>query len=320
LIPGLAESWIKPDFRFDRIVFTNLEGAQKFLESIELSNWGIPRIICSPHHAYDLDNIFHILGSQAPQTKLEILCGDTLEEKTSLGFFLEDKLAEYRLETPPRCSLVHPNYEIEYRKIAKKSKKRTRKPPAAFQRLLKKKAPEIYPDTIGNDYYARPVFHAFATQQIAQELASEESEIENDARSSLPLPPSPLKYYDLQPPNGAIEFRFEKYMSVREFPTIIDTLQDLIQHNSRNIEMIRINLLYESWQTEQDFHNAGRDRCFFTWNDFKFAFRESNIDVLQGLENHNSTTLYFQLTPQILPDDFRIQILESCFNAHAMLR
>ena len=288
LLPGLAESWTSPDFRFDRIIFTNLEGAQKFLEAIELSNWGIPRIICSPHHAYDLDNIFQILGSEAPKIKLEILCGDTSQEKTSLGYFLEDKLAEYRLETPPRCSLVHPIYEIEYKTITKKSKKRTRKPPAPFQRFLKKKAPELYPHTIGNDYYARPVFQAFSTQQITQELTSEGPEIKEEARSPLPLPSSPLKYYDLQPPKGGIEFRFENYVPFSKFSTILDTLQNLMQHDPAYFEMIRINLLYESWQTEQDFHNAGRDRCFVTWNDFEFAFRESNVDVLQRLGKSNS--------------------------------
>ena len=320
ILLDLGKSWINTDFRFDRIIFTNLEDAQKFLGLIKLSEWGIPRIICSPHHAYDLDIIFQMLGDEASKVKLEILCVDTNEEKTSLGYFLEDKLAEYRLETPPRCSLVHPSYEIEYKTIEKKSKKRTRKPPAPFQRFLKKKAPNIYPHTIGNDYFARPVFQAFSKQKLTLDLTSEGSKNGEDVQMPLPLPPSPLKYYDLQPPKGGIEFRFEKNVSFHEFPAIVNSLHSLMEFHSMGIKMLRINLLYESWQTEQDFHKAGRDRCFFTWNDFEFAFRESNIDVLQGLENHNSTVLYFQLTPQILPDDFRIQILESCFNAHAMLR
>ncbi|MCK5342825.1 MAG: hypothetical protein KAR20_05445, partial [Candidatus Heimdallarchaeota archaeon] len=136
----------------------------------------------------------------------------------------------------------------------------------------------------------------------------------------LPLPASPLKYYDLQSPEGGIEFRFEHYVSFRGLKTFIESLQAFMELHPRSIEMLRMNLLYENWQNDIDFHSAGRDRCFFTWNDFEFAFREINIHALQQLDNHNSSGIYFQLTPQILPNDFRITILESRFNARAILR
>ncbi|MCK5343977.1 MAG: hypothetical protein KAR20_11265, partial [Candidatus Heimdallarchaeota archaeon] len=212
-----SDNWIKADFRFDRIVFTNLAVGQTFLQTISFTEWGKPKIICSPHQAYDLDAIFRILGPDAPKTKLEILCGDTPEEKTSLGYFLEDKLPEYALETPPRCSLVHPNYEIDYKIVSKKYKRRTRKPPAPFQRFLKRKAPNRYPQIIGNDYYARPVFQAFANLKISQESTAEEERIKEESRLPLPMPASPLKYYDLQAPQEGIEFRFDKYISMEKF-------------------------------------------------------------------------------------------------------
>lgn len=319
-IISLADSWINPDFRFDRIVFTNLDVAQEFLRAIEASDWGIPKIICSPQYAYELDEIFRILGSEANKIKLEILCADTSEERTTLGYFLEDKLEEYGLENPPRCSLVHLNYEIDYKTVSKKIQRRTRKPPAPFQRFLKKKAPTRYPQIIGNDYFARPVFQAFVHQMIEQDEQEKQAENEESRRSPLPLPSSPLKYYDLQSPNGGIEFRFEKYVPFAQFKKIINILQSLVELHPTGIEMLRINLLYESWQTDQDFHNAGRDRCYFAWNDFEFAFRESNSTILQNLSNGNVAALYFQLTPQILPDDFRITLLESIFNTHVIMR
>ena len=351
LLSKLSESWKNPFVKINRIIFSNLATARQFLEQISATQWKSvnqdqipecekckansdenleenleetkilakpPQIITSSENAYEIERILNLFGDFQPILKTELLCQDTPKTLDTLKYFMQDKYPDLCLITPVRCSLVHNEYEIDTT-TAKKRKKKNRKPPAAFQRFLKKIAPHLYPNSIGNDYYGKPVFSSYLTlfnniissSQSQNETASEiEQKIEHF--DQIPLPPSPLKFYDLQSREGEIELRFETYLPLGIFLDWMQILQKLADQFENSLEMLRCSVVYDYWETDLEQKSAKNDRFFFTWNDVEFAYQEKNNPYLSLFtKNSGSGSIYLKLTPFIEDSDFRVQLLET---------
>ncbi|UYP44117.1 hypothetical protein NEF87_000402 [Candidatus Lokiarchaeum ossiferum] len=351
LLSQLSESIKNPFVKINRIIFSNFATARQFLEQISDTPWKTqtqdiipkcdqcntdldknidenqvesqisikaPKIITSNESAYEIERVLRIFGEYQSTIKTEILCSDTSEALDTMKYFLQDKFPDLCLTTPIRCSLVHNEFEIDTTNN-KKTRKKNRKPPAPFQRFLKISAPHLYPNSIGNDYYGNPVFSSYLTlfnnmlsPSLSENASYTEIEQKIEQFDQIPLPPSPLKYYDLQTKEGEIELRFQTYLPLPLFMDWMNVLKRIIDQFDQSLEMFRCSLVYDHWETELEQKSAKLDRFFFSWNDIEFAYTEKNYLFLsQFSAKPGSGALYLKLTPFIEDSDFRIQLLES---------
>ena len=129
----------------------------------------LPTIICSVDTAYNLQGILTPFGNFSQDLKLEVLSDDSQSSLDNLQFFLQDKIDEFHMITPCKCSIIHPSFEIDFT-VHARIKKRSHKPPLSFNKLLKSAKPAWYPQTVGAEYYGQPVFNSFIQLHNTQSL------------------------------------------------------------------------------------------------------------------------------------------------------
>jgi len=353
------------NIRLDRIIFSNLSAANSFIsyffknQKNEISNTpsssqntenlytddNTISIVCPLNSIYEIEPLLNNINKNGINYKMEILCSDNPKSIEDLQFLLQDKLPELNLKTIPRFSLIYPDYQINLADSSKKIRKRNRKPPIKFQNILKKYAPQIYPNSIGNDYFGKAVFDSYLTiysnlvNQMKKDTKKETHNLEDyhNLQQDFDInekyqqynniqPPSPLKYYDFQENSSDIEFRFKAYLTLDQFihlfeKELVNFEEDnILEDFSNSIKMLRISCVYDQWTTDFQQKSAANDRFFLTWNDIEFAYREKNLFHLKNFKhNENIGSAYFQLTPSIEDKDFRIQIIEDIFQSQVYL-
>jgi hypothetical protein len=338
----LKVHWENPHIKLERIVFPNLTFARLFLMNLPFSSWeklnrkvvsaecskecqkntqelanptlsttdlnfSVPHIYCSPDTAYELTGLLNTLGPEKKKIKMEILTEDTSESRSSLTYFLQDKVHEYELESIPLCSIVHESYEIALDKQETKSKKRNAKPPASFQRILKKSKPDWFPAIMGTEYYGKKVLESFIKLHLTQPY---------NIIQQL-YPECPLKYYDLTT-EGTVELRFKETIPLSNFMVWLDYLQRLSKELKCNPLMIRIAIRFDNWISDGNSKSASSDKFVFSWNDVDMAFQQQDFPQLgkfiQDSNPSSLSTIYFYLTSLIENDDFRIRLLQEIFD------
>ncbi len=267
----------------------------------------LPTIICSVDTAYNLQGILTPFGNFSQDLKLEVLSDDSQSSLDNLQFFLQDKIDEFHMITPCKCSIIHPSFEIDFTVQDARIKKRSHKPPLSFNKLLKSAKPAWYPQTVGAEYYGQPVFNSFIQLHNTQSLKQIKSL----------YPPRPMKYYDLLQNEGEIELRFDKFLPIPVFHQCLVQLQKAMKKTESNPLMIRCSYVYDGWSADGLYKVAGKDRFLFTWNDVELGFQQQNYsDLLPFLnikDQHHLAGYYFELTPMIEEQDFRIERIKKDF-------
>ncbi len=367
-IESLSRIWENPTFKLDRVIFSNLSSARQFLEQMIGTGWydriqrekkqnGFqcqsgcghsadepkfvntldpiepPLIVTGLESLYGITPLLNILHSEDTRLKMEILTSDVPTSLHELGLYLQDSLHELHLTASPRFSEVCSQYEIDFTTNKKRPKKRTRRPSAAFQKILKKYGKTHFPPIMGNQYYGREVFNSFLSlysSQIDRMKAAEENDIVNSYERSQKLsdvhPQSPMKVYDLAE-EGWCEFRFTGSIPPELLARWLANLREVLEKTGGGLEMLRISCLHDAWVSEENYKRAGSDNFYLTINDVELAYLQQNgefcseyVKIHKEAEQpkHQYAT-YFQLTPPIGEPDFRINLIKKILKLENMI-
>ena len=319
-----SENWSNPEIRLERIVFSKLSTAKQFIESYykikpkkKSNKIQTPSIICSLDSVYEINNILEMIDCTR-KIKTEILCEQFTNLEDDLQYFIQDKLPELIPKIDPTFSLIQNEYEIKFSHLLGKKRKRiSKKPPVYFQKLIKKYSTELIPLKLGATYYGNKVFRSITNLFLAQFLAGKEIH-----SLKAILPNFPMKAYDLQEKKGeGFEFRFSSHFSLENFSNFVEDIREIFESSKGNLRMLRLSYYFDSWSNGLDFKSAGMDRFFFSFNDLEFAFAQKNFEIFKSLKsNRSSSSIYFQLTPSISENDFRIELLNKYFKLPIFLK
>jgi hypothetical protein len=348
----LSRMWVNPIFKFDRIIFSVPGAARHFLTKLPGTSWGkinweselktcsencnsseflvqkskyenfeithFPIVRCNPALMFQISSllqIFPLNDDGFRDLRFELLAEETTECKQDLKMILQDFWTEWKISNPPRCSYIHTQYEVNLGqdpKTLKHPTRRTRRPPATFQRWLQKIAPQWYPASIGNEYYGKSTFSFFIPYLV-----------DGIPQISKYFPPAPMKYYDFLQ-SEQIELRFEEWISNSLFFQWLKDLHVIEQEFPNALVMVRVKVAYDAWDSENDHKSAGQDEFWITWNDIEFAFKHQNRDFLKSFNSTQKIpshlSFFFNLTPKIEDSDFRIAILEDIFHHSVRMR
>ena len=165
----LTKCWKNTHFRLDRLILNDFKIANNFLSSIS-NYWEYPsKLTISLDNTFSLKTIFNNIEPPKTPIMCEILTSNDLEHIETLNMFLNDFFPEIQDFIFPKCSLVNPTYQMDYNsgKITQRIK-RLKRPSRWFQEKLKKILPEIYPSSLGKEYYGNPVFTTYKNLFINQ--------------------------------------------------------------------------------------------------------------------------------------------------------
>jgi hypothetical protein len=358
-VKRLIPYWQEPLFRLDRIIFPNRGTARKFLAELPGTKWGElntrtkfkpclsdcdprtaaqiqsnfeliapcnpPAIRCNAASVFDLSPLLDVLNMMVSETKLEILSELTpdpeseVRMKSDLKILLQDVIPTFHLNSPPRCSIVHSTYEIDGGTAPvpgkKKQTRRTRRPSAAFQQWFRRIVPQWYPAVVGNEYYGHRVFSFFVPLLL-----------DNHPHLTKILPSAPMRHFDFAD-SEQFELRFDSWLPFAVFSKWMEHLYSVSREFDDDEkgfpDMLHFSCTYNKWQTEGQQKHAGQDQFAFTWNDPEFAFQQHNSEFFEHWSANRPPdrwSIYFQLTPRIDDDDFRITLLEEAFGVRAVMR
>jgi len=336
----LTKCWKNAHFRLDRIILHDFKVANHFLLSIS-NHWEYPsKITISLDDAFSLKTIFANIKPPKTPIVCEILIPNDEEHIETLHMFLVDFYPEIQDFIFPKCSLVNSTYQIDYVSGKKTQKlKRLKRPSRWFQEKLKKILPDIYPNSLANEYYGNPVFTTFKSLFVNQvQILKKKNEklINNPFQSqkqnfrksdpnqknqqgeiifqqevenlpNLPYPSRTMISADVLNPINQVEFKFQQYLNTDKISAIQAIIEDLEDENLNLSKKIQFRFIYDAWETDLFHHGASQDIIILTQNNPELALKERNWELLMQANNTPMWSIYFQLTSMIKNDDFRLE-------------
>ncbi len=322
----LVQKWQDPCMKIDRLIATSPQNMIEFLkqaftskESIKKSHSSTTKLIlnifCIPY----IDKILQLFQNLSINVQMEILCDNSCNLAAE-NELINNLLEQFPVLSIPRFSFIHSQVHLDFTAKRPISRKRNRNPPLKFQKKLKSKFLQYFPACLGSEYYGNAVFNIFEQLFLKSRMhMDEEEKIQYNSTlkpMELPLPPSPMKYYDLQnEQQNWIELRLSNYF---EYPFFIQ-LMELIQKNldTSKFQLFRSSFWYDSWMDGIQFRRASHDQVLFSQRDIEFAFYQQNPELLSLMKKRlGFGTLYFQLTAPIEDNDFRVNLLGNLCAEH----